>query len=125
MASLSPNPSTRCEYWHFMLVPIHQERGNVAGWLPWAATTLTASLLSPTRDPLFTAALATRSWWCLPLPCQYQLHNSKYDRGHSFYFPLGTSAAFGVNDPTECIHLGYYRDGLPVYGLCQDAEGPR
>ena len=28
-----------------------------------------------------------------------------------------------ANDPSACVLLGYYRDGVPVYGLCQDEEG--
>ena len=32
------------------------------------------------------------------------------------------SAAYMANDPSACVHLGYYRDGVPVYGLCQDEE---
>ena len=27
-----------------------------------------------------------------------------------------------ANDPSACVHLGYYRDGVPVYGLCQDEQ---
>ena len=27
-----------------------------------------------------------------------------------------------ANDPSACVHLGYYMDGVPVYGLCQDEQ---
>merc|ERR1719346_944820 len=29
-------------------------------------------------------------------------------------------AASGANDPDMCVLLGYYLDGVPVYGLCKD-----
>merc|ERR1719315_995670 len=32
-------------------------------------------------------------------------------------------SATGANDPDQCVHIGYYRDGVPVYGLCKDSEG--
>ena len=32
-------------------------------------------------------------------------------------------AATGANDPDECVLIGYYRDGVPVYGLCKDSSG--
>ena len=27
-----------------------------------------------------------------------------------------------ANDPSACVHLGYYKDGVPVYGLCEDKQ---
>jgi len=32
-------------------------------------------------------------------------------------------AATGAADPTKCLLIGYYRDGVPVYGFCQDTTG--
>merc|ERR1719228_2052589 len=32
-------------------------------------------------------------------------------------------SATGANDPDQCVHIGYYRDGVPVYGLCKDSNG--
>ena len=32
-------------------------------------------------------------------------------------------AASGANDPTKCKLIGYYRDGVPVYGFCRDKAG--
>ena len=32
------------------------------------------------------------------------------------------SAAYMANDPSACVHLGYYKDGVPVYGLCEDKQ---
>merc|ERR1712004_927016 len=32
-------------------------------------------------------------------------------------------AATGANDSDECVLIGYYRDGVPVYGLCKDSDG--
>merc|ERR1719458_1111319 len=29
-------------------------------------------------------------------------------------------SATGANDPDQCLLLGYYLDGVPVYGLCKD-----
>merc|ERR1712215_358240 len=32
-------------------------------------------------------------------------------------------AATGAGDPDTCLLLGYYRDGVPVYGFCKDNTG--
>ena len=32
-------------------------------------------------------------------------------------------AATGAGDPAECKLIGYYRDGVPVYGFCRDKAG--
>ena len=32
-------------------------------------------------------------------------------------------AATGANDPDQCVLIGYYNDGVPVYGLCRDSDG--
>ena len=32
-------------------------------------------------------------------------------------------AATGASDPAQCVLLGYYNDGVPVYGFCRDAAG--
>ena len=32
-------------------------------------------------------------------------------------------AATGANDPDKCVMIGYYRDGVPVYGFCRDSTG--
>ena len=32
-------------------------------------------------------------------------------------------AATGATDPSKCVLLGYYNDGVPVYGLCRDSAG--
>jgi len=29
-------------------------------------------------------------------------------------------SANGASDPTKCLLIGYYRDGVPVYGFCED-----
>jgi len=32
-------------------------------------------------------------------------------------------AATGANDASKCLLIGYYRDGVPVYGFCKDKDG--
>ena len=32
-------------------------------------------------------------------------------------------AATGATDPDMCKLIGYYRDGVPVYGFCKDSNG--
>ena len=32
-------------------------------------------------------------------------------------------AATGANDPDTCLLIGYYTDGVPVYGFCKDSSG--
>ena len=32
-------------------------------------------------------------------------------------------AATGANNPDTCLKIGYYRDGVPVYGFCKDNNG--
>jgi len=32
-------------------------------------------------------------------------------------------SATGANDPDQCLLIGYYQDGVPVYGFCKDNNG--
>ena len=32
-------------------------------------------------------------------------------------------AATGASDPDKCVLLGYFNDGVPVYGFCRDSAG--
>ena len=32
-------------------------------------------------------------------------------------------AATGANDPDICKLIGYYKDGVPIYGFCKDSDG--
>ena len=32
-------------------------------------------------------------------------------------------AATGANNPDSCVQIGYYSDGVPVYGLCKTTAG--
>ena len=37
--------------------------------------------------------------------------------------PRRLGAGDGANDADQCVHLGYMRDGVPVYGYCKDSSG--
>ena len=49
-------------------------------------------------------------------------HSGQYHYHGNINCPQA-GAATGANDPDQCVLIGYYNDGVPVYGLCRDSDG--
>jgi len=122
--ALDPNPNERCEIWQFMSVPISPEKGD-----------------SPTDTSLGVTAFAITGGTFYNHLSNPDGSLALYNEGSSLDSCMGHSdpdsqyhyhanilcedagSAEGADDADECIHLGYMRDGVPVYGYCKDASG--
>jgi len=121
---LTVNPNEACERYQFIELPIDPAKGS-----------------SATRTGLGTVGLAVTGGaffndWSSP-DGDIALYNegASLDScfGHSasggaYHYHANincTSAgsATGANDPDTCKLIGYYQDGVPVYGLCKDSAG--
>merc|ERR1712112_406832 len=122
--ALDPNPNERCEIWQFMSVPLSPEKGD-----------------SPTDTSLGVTALAITGGTFYNHLSNPDGSLALYNEGSSLDSCMGHSdpdsqyhyhanilcedagSAEGADDADECVHLGYMRDGVPVYGYCKDASG--
>jgi len=121
---LTTNPNEACERYQFIELPLTPAKGS-----------------SATRTGLGTIGLAVTGGaffndWSSP-----QGDIALYNEGSSLDSCFGHSAsggayhyhaninctnagsATGANDPDTCKLIGYYKDGVPVYGLCKDSSG--
>jgi len=121
---LTTNPNEACERYQFIELPLNPAKGS-----------------SATRTGLGTIGLAVTGGaffndWSSPSG-DIALYNegASLDScfGHSasggayhYHANINCSsagAATGANDPDTCKLIGYYQDGVPVYGLCKDSAG--
>merc|ERR1719382_2003722 len=121
---LTTNPNEACERYQFIELPLNPAKGS-----------------SATRTGLGTIGLAVTGGaffndWSSPSG-DIALYNegSSLDScfGHSasggayhYHANINCSsagAATGANDPDTCKLIGYYQDGVPVYGFCKDSAG--
>merc|ERR1712126_329532 len=62
-----------------------------------------------------------------PPPGRYKRQEDTPHAGQYHYHGnincTNAGAATGANDPDTCKLIGYYRDGVPVYGFCKDSNG--
>jgi len=121
---LVSNPNERCERWQYMEVPIDPAKrsngvdaglaviglavtgGQFFNHLSNSDGSLALANEGPTLDSCFGHSAAAGNY-------HYHANINCTDAG----------AATGANDPDECVLIGYYRDGVPVYGLCKDSSG--
>jgi len=57
---------------------------------------------------------------------RYKRQNTPMAGKYHYHGNLNCSdagAATGANDPTKCLLIGYFKDGVPVYGFCEDSTG--
>jgi len=118
------NPNTRCERWQFVELPINPTKGDNAkttglGTIGLAVTggAFFNHLSSPNGDVAFTNEGPS-----LDSCFGHSAQGGAYHY-HANINCTDAGAATGANDPDECVHIGYMRDGVPVYGFCKDSSG--
>merc|ERR1719150_1878525 len=121
---LTTNPNEACERYQFIELPLNPAKGS-----------------SATRTGLGTIGLAVTGGaffndWSSPTG-DLALYNEGASldscfghsaSGGSYHYHANINcssagAATGANDPETCKLIGYYQDGVPVYGLCKDSTG--
>ena len=139
---LVSNPNTRCEHWQFMVVPLSQSQasssattglgvvglsttgGHFFNHLSNPDGSLALTNEGPTLDSCFGHSAGSGLYhYHANVNCTTTGKKTICIQSYRTSTLLSDeSAAYMANDPSACVHLGYYRDGVPVYGLCQDEQ---
>jgi len=122
--AVKSNPNTRCERWTYMSVPIDPTKADTGTVTDMGVVSLAVTggtfynyLSSPDGDvALYNEGASLDS--CMG-------HSSEDGQYHYHANLLcdDAGAATGASDPDQCVLVGYMRDGVPVYGYCQDSSG--
>ena len=120
---LKNNPNTRCERWQFMQVPLNPAKGS------GEATSLGTIGLAVTGGGFFNhlsnpdGSLALTNEGPTLDSCLGHSAGGGTYHYHANINCTDAGAATGANDVDTCLKIGYYRDGVPVYGFCKDSSG--
>jgi len=117
--ALSSNPNTRCERWTYMKVPLNPTQGTNA-----TSTSMGVTCLAVTGGTFFNHLSSTDG--------DVALYNEGTSldscNGHSnvnkqYHYHANIACIDDYVNATVCDQIGYARDGVPVYGYCNDASG--
>merc|ERR1712012_1367520 len=103
--AVKANPNEACERYQFIELPLTPSQGSTA-----TRTSMGTTGLAVTGGASFNSCFGHSSG---AGAYHYHANINCTDAG----------AATGANDSDECVLIGYYRDGVPVYGLCKDSDG--
>merc|ERR1712121_627653 len=115
--ALDPNPNERCEVWQFMSVPMNPVKGDSA-----IETKLGVTALAVTGGTFYNylsnsdGSVALYNEGTSLDSC---MGHSDPDKQYHYHANLLCED----DDADQCVHLGYMRDGVPVYGYCKDSSG--
>merc|ERR1712112_319346 len=120
----NPNPNTRCERWNYIAIPIDPSQADSGVETGMGTTGLAitgAGFFNHESSPDGDVAMANEGTSldsCFGHSAEYGIYHY-----HANINCTDAGAATGANDEDQCVHVGYMRDGVPVYGLCRDSEG--
>jgi len=121
---VKPNPNKRCEKWQFIQIPINPTKANNT-----TPTKMGSTGLASTGGHYYNHLSNPDGSLALPNegesldPC---FGHSDADGTYHYHANINCTdagAATGANNPDECVHIGYYNDGVPIYGFCKDSSG--
>jgi len=120
---LVTGPNTRCERWQFMVLPINPGKGSISstGLGSIGLATTAGQFFNHLSNPDGSLALANEGR-TLDSCFGHSAGAGQYHY-HANINCTNAGSASGANDPDQCIHIGYYLDGVPVYGFCKDSNG--
>jgi len=144
------NPNLRCPGWQYIAMPIDPSKGSsitdtVLGTVGLAVTG--GAFFNDLSNPDGSLALpneGTSLDSCLghsaptsrpggggggmgPPPGRYKRQSNQAGQYH-YHGNINCTdagAASGANNADTCKLIGYYRDGVPVYGFCKDSSGAK
>jgi len=117
------NPNVRCQRWTFMEVPLEPTKADTLVESDMGAVGLSVTggtFYNYLSDPDGSLAL-TNEGTTLDSCLGHSSSNSQYHYHANVNCSLGS--AVGANDADTCLLLGYWIDGVPVYGFCKDSSG--
>merc|ERR1719233_2713043 len=121
---VKPNPNTRCEKWQFLELPLDPAKGS--NTIP---TKLGSTGLASTGGHYYNHLSNPDGSLALPNegpsldPCFGHSDSDGTYHYHANINCTDSGSATGANDPDQCVHIGYFNDGVPIYGLCKDNSG--
>jgi len=122
--AVSSNPNTRCERWQYMVVPINPSKASTV-----SSTSMGSIGLATTGGQYFNhlsapdGSLAITNEGTSLDSCFGHSASGGVYHYHANINCTDAGSATGANNPDSCVQIGYYRDGVPVYGLCKDSSG--
>jgi len=142
---LTSNPNLRCPGWQYIAMPLNPAKGSSftdtrLGTVGLAVTggaffndlsnpdgSLALTNEGPSLDSCLGHSAPTNmgGGGMGPPPGRYkrQSNNAGQYHYHANINCTDAGAATGANNPDTCKLIGYYRDGVPVYGFCKDSSG--
>jgi len=145
--ALAPNPNIRCAGWQFVQLEVDPEVGDTVtdtglGTIGLAVTggaffnhlsNPDGSLAMPNEGPSLDSCLGHSAPIMGggeggPPGGRFKRQTEEEEdvpHGGIYHYHgnlncSNAGSATGANDPDQCVLLGYYLDGVPVYGLCKD-----
>lgn len=121
---LFTNPNTACERYQYITLPIDPAKGASATrtGLGSIGTAVTGgNFFNDWSDPNGKVAMSFEGR-SLDSCFGHSAGGGSYHY-HANINCTDAGSATGANDPTLCKLIGYYRDGVPVYGFCKDPSG--
>lgn len=121
---IRPNPNTRCEEWQFLQIPIDPAKASTPSDTKMGSIGLAITgghFYNHLASPDGSVAMANEGKSLDPC-----FGHSDSDGTYHYHANINctdSGSASGANDPDECVHIGYYNDGVPIYGMCKDNSG--
>ena len=114
------NPNTRCERWQYIVLPLNPTKASTG-----VSTSLGTTGLAVTGGAFFNAYDADLD---VAMAIEGKTLDSCFGhsaQGGAYHYHANINctdagAATGANDPDACVLIGYFRDVVPVFGLCKD-----
>jgi len=122
--AVQSNPNTACERYQFISLPIDPAKGTTSTrtGLGTIGTAITGgAFFNDWSSPQGDIAMVNEGA-SLDSCFGHSAPGGAYHY-HANINCTSAGAATGASDPDTCKLIGYYRDGVPVYGLCKDSTG--
>merc|ERR1719219_2012407 len=120
--AISINPNLRCTGWQYLVIPVDPAKGSTMtdtglGTIGLAVTGGPGGRPPPGGGPPGGGPPGGRVKRQEDVPHVGQYHY------HGNLNCTDAGSATGANNASKCLLIGYYRDGVPVYGFCKDQTG--
>jgi len=115
----NPNPNTRCERWNYIAIPIDPSQSTSATETDMGVTALAVTggtFYNHVSTPYGDLAMYNEG-----TSLDSCTGHSSYDGQYHYHANILCDS--DASDASVCKQIGWARDGVPVYGFCNDADG--
>jgi len=123
------NPNTRCTRWQFMQLPLNP--GKLVDESKYEESSMDTIGAAKTGVGFFNYLANPQGGVAMLLEGDTMDSCGGHSApGHKYHYHgnimcITSPAANGSTNYDSCKHLGYHRDGVPVYGFCKDSNGKK